>query len=215
MDVAQWLWSTVFHARDFVWTERLDYFCAQLGIFVSLGVTFVRLLRLDQRPPIFRATLMTVVMALWVTHIGYMQLVKFDYGWNMAVSVAAGLIHTTLWLSWAASAYWCSGSRRPVGSPPPPSNVVLDACLPPATTSPGVDGAVAGLEARRYAWKIVAVSVGLVLAGLLEVFDFPPFFGLFDAHSIWHGLTPFLSYLFYSFLKDDALAEVQRARHKD
>lgn len=40
-------------------------------------------------------------------------------------------------------------------------------------------------------------------AMLLEVLDFPPFFGLFDAHSLWHAATVPLTYLWYNFIFDD------------
>jgi hypothetical protein len=40
---------------------------------------------------------------------------------------------------------------------------------------------------------------------LLEIFDFPPVWGIFDAHSIWHAATLPITYLWWSFIKDDAI----------
>ena len=37
-----WLWSTVFHARDLPWTEKLDYFSAAALIIAGIVVQFVR-----------------------------------------------------------------------------------------------------------------------------------------------------------------------------
>ncbi|KAF2604930.1 hypothetical protein F2Q70_00028497 [Brassica cretica] len=42
------------------------------------------------------------------------------------------------------------------------------------------------------------------LAMLLEIYDFPPYGGYFDAHSIWHLATVLLTILWWSFIRDDA-----------
>ncbi|KAL0815969.1 hypothetical protein Bca101_072413 [Brassica carinata] len=41
------------------------------------------------------------------------------------------------------------------------------------------------------------------LAMLLEIYDFPPYGGYFDAHSIWHIATVPLTILWWSFIRDD------------
>ena len=57
---------------------------------------------------------------------------------------------------------------------------------------------------RPYAWMIVAVCASMLLVALLEVLDFPPFWGIFDAHALWHaGTIPGL-FLFYRFIQKDA-----------
>jgi hypothetical protein len=124
--------------------------------------------------------------------------------WNMAISVTVAVLHTLAWLTWASYVYCCS--KRQASS---------SSSLPCSTLSPpsSIQDVAVLVDARRYAWKIVLTMMGLVTAGLLEVFDFPPIMGLFDAHSIWHGITPLLSYLFYSFLTDDALAHVHRNKN--
>ncbi|KAJ7119372.1 hypothetical protein O6H91_12G037000 [Diphasiastrum complanatum] len=53
--------------------------------------------------------------------------------------------------------------------------------------------------------KLWIVVLGGALAMLLEVYDFPPYKGIFDAHSIWHAVTVPLTYLWWSFIRDDAL----------
>jgi hypothetical protein len=45
------------------------------------------------------------------------------------------------------------------------------------------------------------------IVALLEVLDFPPIAGIFDAHAVWHGATIPLVFLFYSFILDDARYE--------
>uniref|UniRef100_A0A0D3CH69 Post-GPI attachment to proteins factor 3 n=1 Tax=Brassica oleracea var. oleracea TaxID=109376 RepID=A0A0D3CH69_BRAOL len=42
------------------------------------------------------------------------------------------------------------------------------------------------------------------LAMVLEIYDFSPYGGYFDAHSIWHLATIPLTILLWSFIRDDA-----------
>ncbi|XP_054800326.1 uncharacterized protein LOC129304625 [Prosopis cineraria] len=52
--------------------------------------------------------------------------------------------------------------------------------------------------------KLWVVVVGGGLAMLLEIYDFPPYMGYVDAHTLWHATTIPLSYLWWSFIRDDA-----------
>jgi post-GPI attachment to proteins factor 3 len=49
-----------------------------------------------------RRTVAAVAAALYLTHIGYLALVTFDYGWNMAVNIAVSAVAGVLWVGWAA-----------------------------------------------------------------------------------------------------------------
>ena len=66
--------------------------------------------------------------------------------------------------------------------------------------------AVWGLVTKHPArYKLWTVILATALAMLLEIFDFPPVWGIFDAHSIWHAATLPITYLWWSFIKDDAI----------
>lgn len=45
----------------------------------------------------------------------------------------------------------------------------------------------------------------LIGASALEIFDFPPYWGIFDAHSLWHAVTVPLGFLWYRFWEQDRL----------
>lgn len=62
----------------------------------------------------------------------------------------------------------------------------------------------AGLTRHPARWKLWVVVVGGGLALLLEIYDFPPYWEYVDAHALWHASTIPLSYLWWSFIKDDA-----------
>ncbi|XP_062503653.1 post-GPI attachment to proteins factor 3-like [Corticium candelabrum] len=62
-------------------------------------------------------------------------------------------------------------------------------------------------QERPYVWKCCLFLVLLSAAMALEINDFPPWWGLFDAHSLWHLATVPLTFLWYSFLVDDGVYE--------
>lgn len=165
VQINTWVWSAVFHTRDTILTERLDYFCASFGIVIASCCTTIRVLELTKLSHILAVFIPWVVA--FVCHICYLQFVHFDYGWNMTVSLSSGIIYSAIWLIWAIL-HWDRG----------------------------------------YVKKIVWCTIFLWLAAMLEIFDFPPVGHLLDAHALWHALTPPISYLFYSFLIDDANYDV-------
>jgi len=52
---------------------------------------------------------------------------------------------------------------------------------------------------RPHAWKIGLCFFILWTAGSLELWDFPPFLFLFDAHSLWHCATIPMYFIIWSF----------------
>ncbi|KAA8544969.1 hypothetical protein F0562_019814 [Nyssa sinensis] len=62
----------------------------------------------------------------------------------------------------------------------------------------------AGVSHHPSRWKLWVVVLGGGLAMLLEIYDFPPYHGFVDAHALWHATTIPLTYLWWSFIKDDA-----------
>ncbi|GAB4854750.1 hypothetical protein Ancab_023335 [Ancistrocladus abbreviatus] len=63
----------------------------------------------------------------------------------------------------------------------------------------------AGTTRHSSHWKLWLVVVGGGMAMLLEVYDFPPYQGFVDAHALWHAATIPLTYIWWSFIKDDAV----------
>ncbi|XP_074319637.1 uncharacterized protein LOC141656586 [Silene latifolia] len=52
--------------------------------------------------------------------------------------------------------------------------------------------------------KLQVVAYGGALSILLWIYDFPPYWGYIDARAVWHATTIPLSYLWWSFINDDA-----------
>ncbi|PRT56614.1 Protein PER1 [Wickerhamiella sorbophila] len=104
--VNTWVWSSVFHVRDFVLTERLDYFSAILSIVYGLFLALTRLFRLDLPHNRNKLKMVAAILGLfYLGHISYLSLIHFDYGYNMAAGVVLGLIQNSLWVTLGIKLY--------------------------------------------------------------------------------------------------------------
>ncbi|KAK9447491.1 Per1-like-domain-containing protein [Limtongia smithiae] len=87
-----WVWSSVFHCRDFKLTERLDYFSAGITVMTGFYFTMVRVFRLDRREKTGVRGLLTVACVLaTAAHIGYLSFIRFSYTYNMAANIVLGI----------------------------------------------------------------------------------------------------------------------------
>ena len=150
--MASWVFSMIFHTRDFGVTEKLDYFAAGASVLYGLYYTPIRIFRMDQRKPPVKQTLLRLwtvtCVLLYVAHVSYLTLWRWDYSYNMAANVAAGIVQNVLWSWFSVTRY--RKSKKPWAAWP-------------------------GLIV---AWIVMAMS--------LELLDFPPVWGMVDAHSLWH-----------------------------
>jgi len=101
--MASWVFSMVFHTRDFSVTEKGDYFAAGASVLYGLYYTPIRIFRLDQRAPPTKPTLLRwwtiLCVGLYTAHVSYLTLWRWDYTYNMAANVVIGIIQNILW-SW-------------------------------------------------------------------------------------------------------------------
>lgn len=107
--LASWIFSMIFHTRDFALTEKLDYFAAGASVLYGLYLAVIRIYRLDRPPPRSKAISLrwwTVsCVALYLAHISYLSFWWWDYTYNMVANVAIGMIHNILWTSFSVSRY--------------------------------------------------------------------------------------------------------------
>ena len=109
MGIASWVFSMIFHTRDFLLTEKLDYFAAGASVLYGLYYTPIRIFRLDlDRPPI-KPTLLRVwtliCILVYIAHVSYLTLWRWDYTYNMAANVAVGVIQNILWSAFSVRSY--------------------------------------------------------------------------------------------------------------
>ncbi|KZZ95959.1 Mn2+ homeostasis protein Per1 [Moelleriella libera RCEF 2490] len=178
--ITSWTFSAIFHTRDFQTTEELDYFAAGASVLYGMYYTPIRIFRLDRPSPRRRSVLRAwtlLCVLLYIGHVAYLKGVRWDYTYNMAANVVAGIIQNVMWTWFSITSYQKSKSLWSI-----------------------VPGAVV-------AWVMVAMS--------MELFDFPPWLGCIDAHSLWHLLTIGPTVLMYNFLLKDAQTDIAgRDRYK-
>ncbi|KAF9557193.1 Per1-like protein [Agrocybe pediades] len=192
VSINAWIWSSVFHTRDLPATEKLDYFAAALAIMYALYYTSLRVFHLYPVPQLSRLTLSSKTSGSWIRnalatvcimaylgHVSYLTLLpRFDYAYNMAFNVGVGLAHNFLWIAYSLPASW-SILRRFPGRP--------------KSYRPGF--------VNQAALFVLLTTLAIAL----ELFDFPPWGRIIDAHSLWHLATVPIAFLWYDFLLADSL----------
>jgi hypothetical protein len=160
-----WFWSTLFHARDFSWTEKGDYFSAVGYLLYLLFLALIRIFNIWKKRHWW--TIISVLGIYFLGHCTYLTYWPFDYGYNMAAGVIIGMSTNLLWVLW-----WLKVRKI-----------------------------------RPYAYKQPLIGLLITLAMSLELFDFPPIWGILDEHALWHLSTIPIIRLHYSFLDSDARYE--------
>ena len=172
-------------------TEKLDYFSAGLAILYSLFYTVVRLFHLYAPPQRLvvshsstpRSLLLfswgVMCLTAYVFHVSYLSLLpRFDYTYNMTANLLVGILHNLFWITYSF-----------------PSLPIRPFPLRPRGYHP------------KHAYKAVLFAVLTTCATALELFDFPPWWRIIDAHALWHLSTVPIVSFWWSFLISDALDE--------
>ncbi|KAK7423347.1 hypothetical protein QQX98_001138 [Neonectria punicea] len=100
VNIVSWVASSVFHTRDFRFTEELDYFAAGANVLYGMYYTPIRIFRLDRNTPRRRSALRAwtlLCIVLYLSHISYLKFVRWNYTYNMAANVVVGIIQHSLW----------------------------------------------------------------------------------------------------------------------
>lgn len=197
VSVNAWFWSSIFHTRDLPSTEKLDYFSAALAILYALYYTVIRLFHLYPHTTQARLTMPSktlpqtslakkfwslLCVVAYLAHISYLTLLpRFDYTYNMTFNLILGVTHNVLWLIYSLPIPLL---RRYLSQP--------KSYRPPFAINAAI---------------FVVLTTG---ATAFELFDFPPWAGIIDAHALWHLSTAPIALFWYDFLVEDALDQSWR-----
>ncbi|XP_004522696.1 post-GPI attachment to proteins factor 3 [Ceratitis capitata] len=102
-----WIWSAVFHTRDFPVTELMDYAFAYSIVLVSLYCMIMRMLH--RRSIILRGLISLIFLSFFVNYFAYLSLGKFSYSLNMTTNMITGALSALGWLVWS----YLERHRRP------------------------------------------------------------------------------------------------------
>ena len=179
----------------------MDYFSATLTICFTLHYTLLRLFNLFPYPPARPSTpsarylLSITFVVLYFSHIWYLlSTPRFNYGWNILFNTSLGAIHLALWSIFSL--------RFSIKLPYPLS------LLP--TPYPPLDPLQISPK-PRYSKMSAVLVLATTAAMSFELFDFPPFARILDAHSLWHAATIGIARGWYEFMiRDAAMLEAAR-----
>ncbi|KAG8994133.1 hypothetical protein FRB93_001664 [Tulasnella sp. JGI-2019a] len=176
LGINSWICSALFHTRDTPLTEKLDYFSAAASIMFALYGAGVRLFHAYDFPTRWQLWTATCLTA-YITHVTYMAIApRFDYTWNIIFNVALGTLHNLFWLAFSVKYIHFRWLLER------PTTFLLN-----------------------YYWKPGALAIFTTFATCFELFDFPPWRRIIDAHSLWHLVTAPITILWYRFLTEDGL----------
>ena len=107
--LASWIFSMIFHTRDFGITETLDYYAAGASVLYGLYYTPIRIFRLEQEKPPIKQTMLrlwtSTCVLMFVAHISYLTFWRWDYTYNMAANVVVGVVQNALWSGFSIVRY--------------------------------------------------------------------------------------------------------------
>ena len=96
-----WFWSSIFHTRDFPFTEKMDYFSAMAVILFGLIMVLHRIFYI-RFLSVLSFLILLAGMIFYLFHISYLSFYRFDYGYNMIAGVTVGVSQNVCWLAWCA-----------------------------------------------------------------------------------------------------------------
>jgi hypothetical protein len=106
--MASWIFSMIFHTRDFSFTEQLDYFAAGASVLYGFYYTPIRIFRLDRGGPRTKSVLRVwtfTCIAMYAAHVTYLKWYSWDYTYNMTANVVVGIIQNSLWTWFSIQKY--------------------------------------------------------------------------------------------------------------
>ncbi|CAH6722044.1 protein Per1p [[Candida] jaroonii] len=171
-----WTASTIFHIRDFLITERLDYFLAGATVLSGFYTVFCRLFKLYLPENSLKFYSFTFgCLSLYIGHVTRL-IVDWSYTYNMQANIFIAILQNL------GLYYLCYQLYYQYYTKPPMSNhskYTGNLLLPSFFNQ----------SSKLYCLYPLLLSTIIVLGMSLEIFDFPPIWDLIDAHSLWHLVT--------------------------
>ncbi|EMG46515.1 PER1 Protein PER1 [Candida maltosa Xu316] len=199
-----WIFSSIFHTRDYLLTEHLDYYFAGLTVlsqFHALGARYFKLYRHERI--IYRWMFALLCIAAYGYHFHRLY-TDWSYTYNMRANITVGLIQNVFYILVCFSLYTKYYNLEQE------ENTVLLDHLNYIDIKRTILPSFFARSSKLFSLYPILLCF-IVLCGMsMEIFDFPPFFyDLVDAHSIWHLITIVPAYMgWYDWLVWDVYENV-------
>lgn len=182
-----WVCSTVFHIRDFLITERLDYYFAGLTVLTgcyAIGFRYLRLYLPSRR--LYAWLWKFLCLGAYCAHIHRLT-TDWLYTYNMRANIFVGIVQNIMWGLTCFSLY-TKFYEHETGD----DKAINLTHLNYVQTKQVLMQSFFAKSSKLFSLYPL-VLCGIVILGMsLEIFDFPPILGdLVDAHSLWHLVTVF------------------------
>lgn len=168
-----WFFSTIFHFRDTILTEKLDYFFAGGTVLSGFYACTMRfLLGGDLRKHQKYGSLgFSICLLIFTSHV-FRLYIDWSYTYNMRFNILFGVLQYIMLITIAVRNYYTYKNNRYV-------------------------------SLFKVSFLPVLLVIGTSLSMSFELFDiFIPWLQL-DSHAIWHGLTILPSFYLYEFFIED------------
>lgn len=113
--LVSWTASMVFHTRDYMLTEKADYFAAGASVLYGLYYAPIRIFRLDDpsgsdaNKASFVRVWTIMCIGAYLAHVSYLSFWTWDYGYNMTANIVVGVLQNILWSTFAWRRYSQTG----------------------------------------------------------------------------------------------------------
>lgn len=110
--MTSWVFSMIYHTRDFPVTEQLDYLAAGGSVLYGLYYTPIRVFRMNMADNKAQSALRVwtaLCISMYLAHVGYLKLYKWDYGYNIMANVLVGITQNFIWTCYSVRKYQKSG----------------------------------------------------------------------------------------------------------
>lgn len=179
-----WGSSTLYHAMKSDMTSTIDYCCALNLLSFGLWLAFNRLIYRPQGSWISRHhgwmfALVCGVVSLQNRNLFYGNVL---YDTHMRICIAISVLSIIIWTIWCSIEYF---------------NILRD------HIDGHQDNSLRHVYRKKRLFLCLVCQVWFTFAALLEIYDFPPIYDIFDAHSLWHLSTIPLGFLWYKFWSVD------------
>ena len=181
-----WVSSAVYHSKRTEETELLDLSTALLLLAYGLAITTRRLAGPHVNEMYVTAAAgCGAALVMWRVH-AMLTPGRVSFQQHMTTAISLVVASVALWVLWLFTS-------RDQHSAPGPGGA--NRCLVWPLFDHG------GSWANKL--RMLFFQLSFVAASMLELFDFPPFLGTFDAHALWHACTIPLGFVWYTFIEQD------------
>jgi hypothetical protein len=177
-----WLFSTIFHVRDFLITEKLDYYFAGATVLSGFHGIASRLFELYKKP-ILKLAFFFTCLAAFAAHV-YRLEIDWLYTYNMRANIVVGILQNICLCKLCFNLYCKYYYEEQQNQKTQNLNH-----LTYIDSSRMLLSSFYGRSPKLYSLYALLLAL-IVTAGItLEIKDFPPIYDLIDAHSLWHLVT--------------------------